>query len=135
MTPELWPKLCTNERCTPPHIQRHLLKLCKHGIKLKCTLGGHSSGQIYYEVSPPNSVGESMRETETDINVNLGKAQQPCPEETTNAHAFLRLYVQKTDRKSPHCQDPFSKTGIYQVIDVGKIFLEGVGQISDKLLP
>lgn len=70
---ELWLELCENEDNPPPHIQSCPLKLHKHGIKLKCTLGRHSLGQMYYEASPPNLVRESKWETETDININLGK--------------------------------------------------------------
>ena len=107
----LWLELRKNEHSTLLHIQRHALKLHKHGIKLKCTLGRHSSWQMYYEESPPNLIREFKWEMETNV-IYLGKAPHSCPEETINAHMYPRIYVQNTERESPQSQNTFSKTGI-----------------------
>lgn len=93
----LWLELCKNEHSTLLHIQRHALKLHKHGIKLKCTLGRHSSWQMYYEESPPNLIREFKWEMETNV-IYLGKAPHSCPEETINAHMYPRIYVQNTEK-------------------------------------
>lgn len=77
----LWLELCKNEKSTVLHIQRYPLKLHKHGLKLKCALGRHSSRQMYYEESPPNLVRECKWEMETDV-IYPDKAPYSCPEDT-----------------------------------------------------
>ena len=132
----LWLELCNNVKSTLLHIQRYPLKLHKHGLKLKCALGRHSSWQMYYEESPPNLVRESKWETETDV-IYLGKAPHSCPEETINAHMYPRVCVQNTERESSQSQNRFSETGIifFQSLMWGKKYFWKVSLLRhDKLL-